>query len=131
MNRELINFTLAPFSHSSRDILIFKEELTPEVSRPTITGQDLKQWGNVLQFLLENEEQDNPYTYCLLSCLHYMKVKRWQGLNLLQKLIVLSSLNSVMKNDIKLKQRIEQQIDLDLFFQAYQNLLQEVQQNYR
>ena len=91
----------------------------------------MKRWCNALQvFLLEGAEHNNPYTYCLLGCLQCMQVKRWQSLDSLQKLVVLSSLRSVMNNDIELRQKIEQQIDLMLFFQEYQNLLKEVQQNY-
>lgn len=126
----MIKTALAP-SLTLPKLSVLKEELESSLSSSfVLSEQDLKKWHLALQsLLLECAEQENPYTYCLLSCLQYMKVRRWQSLNPLQKLVVLSSLRSVMNNDEELRLKLEKQINLMLFFQEYQNLLKQVQQS--
>ena len=117
---------------SSKKLPVLKEEYGPnDFSSFVLSEQDLNQWHDALRsLLLECTEQESPYTYCLLHCLQNIKATRWQTLNPLQKLVVLSSLRSVMNNDQALRQKMEQHINAMTFFKEYQNLLQQVQNHY-
>jgi hypothetical protein len=89
--------------------------------------QLIEQWRSAIKsLLLQCADEGNPYTSSLLACLSYMQVKRWQKITPLQKLVVFSSLRTIINNELKLKENIEKQVDAMLFMQVYQELLQQV-----